>query len=63
MTLVMPLIINGISSVLKKLVKYLNGTTMPTFFLLFLALSLLGNFPVIPLFYLNDAEFVIESAL
>ena len=34
-----------------------------TFFLLFLALSLLGVFPVILLFYLNDAEFVIESAL
>ena len=48
-------LINGISRVLQKLIKYINGTDISTFLLL----SLLGLFPVILILGLNDLEFTV----
>ena len=47
-------LINGISRVLQKLLKYFNGTIILTSFLL----SSAGAFPVIFILDLNDSEFV-----
>ena len=46
-------LINGISRVLQKLLKYFNGTIISTFFVFLL----LGVFPVIFTLNLNDSEF------
>ena len=45
-------LINGISSVLQKLLKYFNGTITPTSFVF----PLFGVFPVIFTLYLNDSD-------
>ena len=50
-------LINGISRVLQKLLKYFNGTGISIFFRLLLA----GVFPVILILDLNDLEFTIWS--
>ena len=47
-------LINGISRVLQKLLKYFNGTVISTFFVLPAA----GVFPVIFILDLNDLESV-----
>ena len=48
-------LINGISRVLRKLIKYINGNHISTFLLL----SLLESFPVILILGLNYLEFTI----
>ena len=48
-------LINRISRVLRKLIKYINGTDISTFLLL----SLLESFPVISILGLNYLEFTI----
>ena len=45
------------------MLKCFNGTTDSTFFVLQSLLSLFGLFPIILFWYLNDPEFVMESAL
>ena len=45
-------LINGISTVLQKLIKYFNGTIISTFYLL----SLAGVFPVIFILDLNNLK-------
>ena len=47
-------LINGISTVLQKLLKYFNGTGISTFFVL----SLLGVFPVVLIWDLSDSDSV-----
>ena len=47
-------LINGISRVLQKLLKYLNGTIISTFF----ASPSLGVFPIIFILDLNDSKSV-----
>ena len=47
-------LINGISIILQKLLKFLKGTIISTFFLL----QSLGVFPVIFILSLNDSESV-----
>ena len=51
-------LINGISRVLQKLLKYFNGTAISAFFLS----SLLGVFPVILILYLNESDSCIVLA-
>ena len=48
-------LINDISRVLQKLLKYFNGTAVSTFFLL----TASGVFPFILILYLNDSDSVI----
>ena len=55
--------VNGTFSALQKLFNYFNGTTISTSFVLLSSLSLFGVFPIILFLYLNDAEFVMGSAL
>ena len=50
-------LINGISSVLQKLLKYFSGTIISTSFVF----PLLGVFPVIFTLDLNDSEFAMLS--
>ena len=57
-------LISDIASVLPKLLKYFNGTTTSLSLFIVVLLpssfsSVFNVFPVIPLLYLNDAEFVV----
>ena len=51
-------LIKGISRVIKKLLRYFNGTAILTFFVLPLA----GVFPVILFLDLNDSEISLAAA-
>ena len=50
-------LINDISRVVQKLLKYINGTAVSTYFVLPAA----GVFPVILVLYLNDSDCVVLS--
>ena len=57
-------LINSISNVLQKLLRCFNGTIiLASYITLLWSLSLFGVFSTRLLLYLNDAEFVIGSAL